>query len=183
MVGFCPVLPCEVLTMDILQTSALMRLPSGLAVTGLPPAILFNFPLPLPPARDAWRGGGLSLSSVRDPACWPCQVGEDCVDQARHLDENPPTAAESRAWFGLEDVVAAGSPGPGLKVCFRVMTVNVQTLSQDPSPGDLWVYWPRGVPVGTMPLPWGEHHCLAGDSHQEVRNLQFPQPYQALLGL
>ena len=86
----------------------------------------------------AARDGSLAwwwfvLASVRDPACWPCHVGGDFVDKARHDDESLPTAAESRSWFGLEGADSVGICGPGLTVCFRAMTVNVQTLAQDPS--------------------------------------------------
>ena len=112
-----------------LRMSVLMPLPSGLVVMGLMTAIPSSYRLLLPPATVPWHGGGSCLPRCRIP---PAGLATS-VDKARHDDESLPTAAESRSWFGLEGADSVGICGPGLTVCFRAMTVNVQTLAQDPS--------------------------------------------------
>ena len=87
------------------------------------------------PFAAAARDGSLDwwwfvISSVREPAYWPCHVGEDFLDRDRHADTEPPTVTESRAWLGLAPAENETVRGPGIKISVRAMTVNVQTLSQ-----------------------------------------------------
>ena len=88
-------------TRDIRQMSALMPLPNGHVATGYAVGTPIKFLLQPPPEMAVWIGWWFVISSVREPAYWPCHVGEDFLDRDRHADTEPPTVTESCAWLGL----------------------------------------------------------------------------------
>ena len=102
-----------------------------------------------PCAHQVWaaewiRAGTLpwlwvQLEAVKDPECWPQQVGSTLVDTQRHSDSLPLQPQECYKVLGLPEQDSEDQFHP-VQFSLRIMSVNVQSLTDpdaataDPSP-------------------------------------------------